>query len=194
MDRKKKKLIEKCLKGIAKMQFDFVDVLYDVVQAKLFFTAFKYLRNETKAEEVTADFWGDIVRIAKKYQYSKNPINYLNKIVRNLALMRIRSDKSKAKREVVATLEFIEEYQAVEFDYVLDEQRQLLHKSMEKGFKLLDDRKKEVIYNIYWGDCSLRRCAQEMGISKSTVDRLKKSATEKLKTVLTEDGWDTNDV
>lgn len=187
----RKQEIEHCLNKILEGDKNGVEVLYDLMQSKLYFLAFKYLHNEREVEDLLSDFWTNIYSIAKKYKYSLNANNYLNKVVINMALMRLRKRKTILKREISLTPELLEKYEAIQFEVnnalvsVSD-----LRQSFKKGFKMLNDTEKMIIYMIYWEEKTIRDCAKIIKISKSQVSRIKRAACEKLKGILQEDGWD----
>lgn len=187
----RKQEIEHCLNKILEGDNNGVEVLYDLMQSKLYFLAFKYLHNEQEVEDLLSDFWTNIYSIAKKYKYSLNACNYLNKVVINMALMRLRKRKTILKREISLTPELLEKYEAIQFEVnnglvsVSD-----LRQSFKKGFKMLNNTEKMIIYMIYWEEKTIRDCAKIIKISKSQVSRIKRAACEKLKGILQEDGWD----
>lgn len=187
----RKQEIEHCLNKILEGDKNGVEVLYDLMQSKLYFLAFKYLHNEREVENLLSDFWTNIYSIAKKYKYSLNAYNYLNTVVINMALMRLRKRKTILKREISLTPELLEKYEAIQFEVnnalvsVSD-----LRQSFKKGFKMLNDTEKMIIYMIYWEEKTIRDCAKIIKISKSQVSRIKRAACEKLKGILQEDGWD----
>ena len=190
----KKQAIEKCLKNISDGDREAAGLLYDLTQSGLYFTAFRYLRNERDAEDLMSEFWANIYDIAKKYRFSFNAYGYLNKAVANMALMRLRKRKRLLNAETPLTAEILERYEAVSFDgsdgkVYLGE----LRATFDKGFGLLNHTEKSVIYLIYWEGRSIRDCARILKISKSQIGRIKKEAIEKLKAVLENDGWDKYD-
>lgn len=190
----KKQAIERCLKNISDGDRGAVEILYDLTQSGLYFTAFRYLHNEHDAEDLMSEFWTNIYDIAKKYRFSFNAYGYLNKTIANMALMRLRKKKRLLNAETPLTPEILERYEAVSFDgsdgkVYLGE----LRASFDKGFALLSYVEKSVIYLIYWEKRSIRDCARILKISKSQIGRIKKEAVEKLKAVLEKDGWDKYD-
>ncbi|MBO4539425.1 MAG: hypothetical protein J5781_04055 [Clostridia bacterium] len=84
---KKKVKIDNCLRQIAKGKTEYVDELYDLVQANLFYIALKYMGGRDKAEDLLSDFWCDIVRIAKRYKFFANAFSYVCKVLTNMALI-----------------------------------------------------------------------------------------------------------
>lgn len=194
MSGNKKQAIDKCLKDISHGDRGAVSTLYDLAQSGLYFTAFRYLRNERDAEDLLSDFWANIYDIAKKYRFSFNAYGYLTKVVANMALMRLRKRKTLLNSEIPLTSEILERYEAVTFDGSYDKvYLGELCASFDKGFGLLSDVEKSVIYLIYWEGKSIRDCARILKISKSQVGRIKSGAIEKLKATLEKDGWDKYD-
>lgn len=195
MLKEKKIQIDNCLKNIAKGNTSYVNDLYDLAQANLYFIALRYLRDEKKAEDLLADFWGDIVKISKKYVFSVNSYSYLCKVLTNMALARLRKDKEVIEHEVQLTKEFLDRYETIRFDdFSHEKQIQELGVSLKKGFALLNNEEKKIIYLIFWEGKSIRECAKVMAISKSAAGRIKISAVKKLKTILEKDGWDKADL
>ncbi len=195
MQKDKKKQIDICLKNIAKGRTEYVSTLYELVQANLLFLAFKYLKAEFKANDLMSDFWFDIVKISKKYVRPINAYGYLCKVVKNMALMRLRSEGRREKFETELRGELLDEYEAIPFDVLIQsEENRRLNESFKKGISTLSEAEKVIFYLANWEEKTIRECAKEMGISKSAAGRLKASATEKLKISLKNDGWDKNDV
>ena len=191
----KKTKIDGCLRHIAKGDVNKVDKLYDLIEAHLFFIALKYMGDRDKAEDLLSDFWCDIVRIAKRYVFSVNPFSYLCKVLTNMAITRLKKEGVKRKREVSITPEVLERYETFcEYDVFRAEHDRALREIIKKGFAVLTRKEKIVTYLTYWEDKTVRECAASMGVSKSTADRLKTSAKEKLKKVLEEEGWDKTDL
>lgn len=191
----KKTKIDICLRQIAKGKTEYADELYDLVQANLFYIALKYMGGRDRAEDLLSDFWCDIVRIAKKYIFSKNAFSYLSKVLTNMALTKLKKDGIQRKREVPITAEFLERYECFcDYDVYRTERAQSLRNAIRKGFVNLTDKEKVIVYLTYWEEKTVRECAESMGVSKSTADRLKTSARQKLKSVLEQEGWDKTDI
>ena len=191
----KKVKIDNCLRQIAKGKTEYVDELYDLVQANLFYIALKYMGGRDKAEDLLSDFWCDIVRIAKRYKFFANAFSYVCKVLTNMALIRLKKDGIQRKREVPITTEFLERYETFcSYDVYRTEQTQSLRNAIRKGFVYLTDKEKIVVYLTYWEEKTVRECAASMGLSKSTAERIKISAMQKLKSVLEQEGWDKTDI
>ncbi len=191
---KNKMQIDSCLKGIAKGKTNLVDVLYDLVQARLFFVALKYMGDKDKAEDVMSDFWGNIEKIARKYTFFSNAFSYLCKVVANMSITSLKKEGVKNKREMPITAEFLERYEGFCDDVFRSERDQSLRDVIQKGFSSLDEREKVIVYLTYWEEKTVRECAASIGVSKSTADRIKFSAMQKLKKVLEGEGWDKTDL
>ena len=190
----KKKQIDACLKGIAKGDARRVDDLYDLVEAKLFFIALKYMGDRDKAEDLMADFWCDIARIARRYIISVNPFSYLCKVLTNMALTRLRKEGRAARREVPITPELLERYESTFVcDVFRTEYERNLREAVGKGFSFLTEKEKIVVYLTFWEEKTIRECAAAMSVSRSTAERLKEAATAKLKEVLEKEGWSGTD-
>ena len=191
----KKTKIDACLRQISRGKIDYVDELYDLVQANLFYVALKYMGGRDQAEDLLADFWCDIVRIAKKYKFFANAFSYLCKVLTNMALSKLRSEGKRAEREIPVTTEFLERYDVFcTYDVFRTEEAQRLRAAVRKGLCLLTEKERIVVYLTYWEEKTVRECAASMGLSKSTAERIKISAMQKLKNVLEKEGWDKTDV
>ena len=191
----KKTKIDACLRQISRGKTDYVDELYDLVQANLFYVALKYMGGRDQAEDLLADFWCDIVRIAKKYKFFANAFSYLCKVLTNMALSQLRSEGKRAEREIPVTTELLERYDVFcTYDVFRTEEAQRLRAAVRKGLCLLTEKERIVVYLTYWEEKTVRECAASMGLSKSTAERIKISAMQKLKNVLEKEGWDKTDV
>ena len=191
----KKTKIDICLRQIAKGKTEYADELYDLVQANLFYIALKYMGGRDKAEDLLSDFWCDIVRIAKKYTFFKNAFSYLSKVLTNMALSKLRKEGIQRKKEIPVTAEFLERYECFcDYDVYRSQRAQSVRGAIKRGLVRLTEKEKVIVYLTYWEEKTVRECAASMGLSKSTAERIKISAMQKLKSALEQEGWDKTDV
>ena len=128
------------------------------------------------AEDVLHDSFIKIARFAKSYRRGMNPYGWIMKIVRNTALDYI---KSKKIRKEVSTEEF---FSLTSLDYSPERRENAI--ALEEALSKLERDEKKIIYFIYYLDMTVREIAAELNMSKSSVQRLKEKAEEKLKTLL----------
>ena len=128
------------------------------------------------AEDVVHDSFIKIVRFADRYKRGMSPYGWIMKIVRNTALDYLKAKKVKNE---VSTEEF---FSLSSSDYSPEKRENAI--VLEQALKKLDGDEKKIIYYIYYLDMTVREIAEELGMSKSAVQRLKDKAEEKLKNLL----------
>lgn len=182
----KKSRVNRLLNRIKQGEHECVSELHDIMAPTLRYLALKYLKNEDEADDLVQDFWCDIVKYAQKYYFYKNGYGYLCKIMNRQALNRY----NKLKRQNEQFDEYVDYskingYQTNDIAEVVS-----LRNDINDAMSQLTETQKIIIQKAYFEGKTVREIASDMGISKTQVSRLKTSATEILKDVLTEKGWD----
>lgn len=128
------------------------------------------------AEDVLHDSFIKIARFAKSYRQGTSPYGWLMKIVRNTALDFLKAKKTRAE---VSSEEL---FSLSSLDYSPERKESAI--DLEQAVSRLEPDEKKIIYFVYYLDMTVREIASELNMSKSTVQRLKEKAEEKLKNLL----------
>ena len=128
------------------------------------------------AEDVVHDSFIKIVRFAKSFRHGQSPQGWIMKIVRNTALDYLKSYRihPEVSEDQLFSLSSL--------DYSPEKRENAI--VLEQALSKLDGDERKIIYYIYYLDYTIREIAAEMKISKSTAQRLKERAEEKLKSLL----------
>lgn len=129
------------------------------------------------AEDILHDSFIKIARFANRYRQGTSPYGWLMKIVRNTALDFLKSKKIRAE---VSSEEL---YSLSSLDYSPEGKENAI--ALEQAMSKLEPSEKKIIYYVYYLDMTVREIADELKMSKSTVQRLKEKAEDKLKNLLT---------
>lgn len=151
--------------------------IYELVGGRLMSVAMGYLRNVQLAEDVLHDSFINIALHANTYRQDTNGYAWLCKIVRNTALNKIKSENIRRGEDIDSILD-------------ITDGRDLYNDSItsiqvKDAMKYLSGREKTIIWLKYYNDMTVRQIANEIGMTKSTVqDIIKRAETilkEKLK-------------
>ncbi len=177
MDVKKRNEITNCLKGVKNGDERALVSLYDLISPTLRFISLKYLRNETDAEDLEQDFWIHISKIAGKFSYFQNAYSYLCKVMTNMAINRYK--KLHDGKEVC--IEYVDYNKIYSYEDTESADQRM---AVQNAINRLEPDERIVIQLSAFEDKTITQIAKEIGMSKSTVGRLKLSAQEKLKNYL----------
>lgn len=149
--------------------------LYLLFNTVLRHTGLKYLHDKQSADAYVQDFWADIEKIAAGYRFSKNARSYLTKVATRRAIDEYR--RSTAREAHITYV-----------DYSLlcglpdggerETERYLI---IDDAMHRLSEEERIIIQSTYFGGLTVREIAREMKLTKSTVQRLKDRALEKLR-------------
>ena len=167
--------LNRLILAVAEGHADCLDGILRLAGGKMLAVAAGYVGRDY-AEDVLHDSFIKIARFAKRYRYGMNPYGWLMKIVRNTSLDYIKSNR--LKREVSTE----ELFSLSSLDYSPDRLENAI--MLEQALRRLDKDERKIIYLVYYLDMTVREIAQELKISKSSAQRLKEKAEEKLKTFL----------
>jgi len=165
-----------------------VEDLYDLIGRPIRLIATKYFGNSFDIDDAAQDFWANVVEFCQKCRPFSNGYNYLLKCFENQCRMNIRAERKATGRMSVSDLADYEN-RLVARDGLSAEET-ALRMSFEKALKLMTEEERAVYALTLYGEKTVREAAETLGFSKSKTDRIKQSVMEKLKTVLTIDGWD----
>ena len=177
MTEGKSKSINECLVQIKRTRkIEYVETLYDLIAPAVRHIALKYLHDGALADDLVQDFWADIYKIADGYGFYFNAYAYLCRVATNRAINKYRRLKNES-----AYVTYVD-YSSVELSSGIAESDHAdLIISVEQAMKTLSETERIVIQSTYFEDKTIRQIAAEIGLSKSTVGRLKNDAIEKLR-------------
>lgn len=157
-----------------------VEALYDLIAPTIRHIGLKYLHELPIAEDFVQDFWADIYRIADCYRFSFNPFGYLCKVATNRAINHYHQLKSDAAKVLYV------DYSAFRQADIYKQAE--IHIILEAALNALSETERIIIQSTYYEQKTVRQIANELGISKSQVARLKARALSKLEGQLKEAG------
>ena len=190
MDKETKKYLNELLTKVKQGDEDSILCLYELMSPTIRYIALKYLQNESDADDLVQDFWYDIKKYAKSFLIQKNAFSYLCRVMTRQALNRIK----KLNRQVENDFAYVD-YLKVE-NYQNEDSIEVvgLRNDINNAMLKLTDIQKIIIQETYFEDKTIRQIANDLGISKTQVGRLKNEAIETLKIELSKKGWDKNDI
>ncbi len=151
-----------------------LDGIYGLAGGQMFAVALGILRDRALAEDAVHDSLIKIARHAKKYKKGTSALGWIMTIVRNTAL-----DIARKRKREVSTEEF---YSLASLDYSPEKRDEAI--SLERAIEALDGDEKKIIYCRYYLDMTVRQTADELDMSKSTVQRIQEQAENKIKEFL----------
>ena len=177
MSKNKNKSINELLVQIQRTRkIEYIEKLYDLMAPAVRHIALKYLHDGALADDLVQDFWADIYKIADGYGFCFNADAYLCRVVKNRAINKYR----KLKREK-AYVTYVD-YSDLELSSgITESDRADLIISVEQAMKKLSEAERIIIQSTYFENKTIRQIAVELGLSKSTVGRLKSEAIEKIR-------------
>ena len=191
MEREKLEKVNKCIGRIKRGDHvRAVEDLYDLIGRSIRLVAAKYFGSPFDVDDAAQDFWANIVEFCQKCHLLSNGYNYLLKCFENQCRMNIRAERKATGR---MSLSDIADYEnSLVAKDGLSAEETALRLSFQKALKTMTDEERAVFTLTLYGEKTVRETAETLGFSKSKTDRLKQSVLEKLKTILTNDGFGTN--
>lgn len=178
------------IKQIRRGEYSAVESLYRLIGNDLYFRAFHYTKDSSAADDLMQDFWLNIDVYCKKIAVVSHGYAYLMRCFDNLCKDRLRKEKTERAHLTDLDIEQFESLMAT--DEELDLRQRLLRHSFDKAASKMTDLQKKVFVMLKYG-YPIRRIAEDVGLSKSSVDRVKKEVFLIVREVLIEDGWDKDD-
>ena len=183
MTEEKRMSINECLAEIRKTgKIEYVERLYGLMITSLRHIALKYMHDEALAGELIQDFWADIYQIADGFVFHRNGYAYLCRVMSNRAINKYR--RLKMERAYVSYVDYSE----LDASRGMQTEQVDLMLTVERAMKMLGDTERIIIQSTYFENKTVRQIADELGLSKSKVGRLKDEALLRLKDFLTENG------
>ena len=189
MDLIKVEKINKCIIRIKRGdRTRAVEDLYDLIGRPLRVVANKYFSNDYDVDDAVQDFWANVVDFCQKCRFITNGYSYLLKCFENLCRMNVRAERRTTGR---SSLSDIADYEnKLEAKEGLSAEETALRATFEKAVRSMTEEERAVYVLTLYGEKTVREAAEELGFSKSKIDRIKKTVLEKIKSTLISDGWD----
>ncbi|MBQ2717330.1 MAG: sigma-70 family RNA polymerase sigma factor [Clostridia bacterium] len=159
------------IRKIAKGKSSAVDEIYSEFGGLMFVYAKKYLYDKSYAEDLVSEVLFKIIKGAKTFDYSKNGLNWMLKIIKNSAINHNISF-SKVQYEVADETAF---FDAFSEDFIANKL------DLQRSIKFLTDEEKRVLTLTYWEGYTLREIAKIINKSTTSTHRVLKSALLKIK-------------
>lgn len=150
--------------------------LFSLVGGRLMSVAIGLMRNVQLAEDVVQDGLIKIVNSIHTYTISTNGYAWMCKIIRNTALNKIKYEKLRQGEDIDGIFDLCDGR-----DLYSDT---LYAKEIKDALKHLSSKERTLIWLKYYNDMTVREIAEELKMSKSTVQDAIKSSERKLKEIL----------
>lgn len=170
--------ISMLIAGIADGDEAALNELARLVSARMLSVARSVVRDRSLAEDVVQDSFVKIVDNAHRFKRGTNGYAWICKIVHNTALNMLRKYKPTANVDDMFDLSSGGD--------VAEKSTQAL--AVEQAMRVLDGTEKQLIYQKYFMDYTVRDSAKATGLPKSTVARKIAQAEEKMRKFLTKSG------
>lgn len=187
MDKDRINAINSYLLGVKAGDKLSLELLYKEISPTIRYIAFKYLQNESEANDIIQDFWADIYRIADGFISIQNSFSYLCKVMTRMAINRFKL-VTRDKRNVVHYVDY------EKFAQTTDIEQAEVSIYVESAMKKLTDTEKIIIQLTYFEQMTIREIAKVLKISKSMVGKLKLRAISTMKSDLCQYFVDKTDV
>ncbi len=168
--------INSCIAAIAQGDELALERLSYLVSARMLSVAQSVVKSRAVAEEVVQDSFLRIYRNAGSFHRGTNGYAWICKITQNLALNRLRSERSNAAENIDNFF-----FWASDVNVAAQSTAEL---TVREAMTVLTPFEQRVIYQRYFMDFTVRDSAASLGKSRSTVERAAKSAEEKMKKFL----------
>ena len=169
--------INQYIEQIARGSYTAIDSLAQMVSGRMLSVALSVVRNRALAEDVVQDSFLRILSKAATFRKGINGYAWICKIVHNTALNALRRERR---------------FRALNYDdlpFLSDdcptEDNLVAAAAVQQAIKELTEREKQLIYQKYFMEFTVRDSARATGISKSEVQRTVARAEAKLKASLT---------
>ena len=149
-----------------------------LVSARMLSVARSVVRDRALAEDVVQDSFVKIVTCAHKFKRGTNGYAWICKIVHNTSLNALRKNRP--------TDNIDDMYFMSSGGDVAEQSAQSL--AVEQAMSVLDAQEKQLVYQKYFMDYTVRDSAKVTGLPKSTVARKIAQAEEKMRKFMTKSG------
>lgn len=177
MDKEKINAINSYLLGVKAGDKLSLELLYKEISPTIRYIAFKYLKNESEANDVIQDFWADIYRIAAGFISIQNAFSYLCKVMTRMSINRFRLI-TRDKRNVVQYVDY------ENYAQTTDIEQTEVSLYVESAMKKLTETEKIIIQLTYFEQMTIREIAKVLKVSKTLVGKLKLRAISTMKSEL----------
>ncbi len=176
MNDQLRKQINKNIVFIAQGNVNALDDLSRAVSGRMLSVARSVLKNRTLAEDAVQEAFIKIVKYANRFDANTNGYAWICKITQNVALSMLKREK---RNKTVNIDEFFDISAATD---VFAESSAAIN--LQKALSVLAEREKQVVYQKYFMEFTVRDIAKSVGKSKSSVQRTLDAAEEKMRKYL----------
>lgn len=152
---------------------DALELLSRLISARMLSIALSVVKNRAVAEEVVQDSFLRIVNSAHRFKFGTNGYAWICKITQNVALNALRKENKHKSVNLddcfdIAAIDDVAEQSSA-------------HLLLKQAMAQLSSFERQVVYQKYFMDFTVRDIADSLGKSKSTVQRALSSGEEKIK-------------
>ena len=156
-----------------------VESLHKAFSPRLYYIALKYFKGDI-VQEFIQDFWADIQTICDKWRIHSHGLGYLIKVAENKAKTRLKKDKIKTNRETCVSVETMANL-AISSTFIEEREKRDM---ITRAFLVLDELESKIILETFYGCKTIREIAKKNNLSKSSAERIKQNALEKMRDFL----------
>lgn len=163
--------------------------LYSLMGLHLRYIAIKYFGDAPLADDILQRFWLHIEYYCQKFRFDGNGFNYLARIFENSCRAEYR--RHRREREYRVSIDTVKNIEAgLSTDPEATVQRAALCEAIDNARAQLSPDERLVFDLILYGELSVRDIARLTDRPKTTVGRLRQAAFERVKAILSKNGWD----
>ena len=176
MNDQLRKQINQNIVLIAQGNVKALDDLSHAVSGRMLSVAQSVLKNRTLAEDAVQEAFIKIVKYANRFDVGTNGYAWICKITQHVALSILKREK---RNKTVNIEEFFDISAATD---VFAESSAAIN--LQNALSVLAEQEKQVVYQKYFMEFTVRDIAKSVGKSKSSVQRMLDSAEEKMRKYL----------
>ena len=168
--------INSCIVLVANCNVSALDDLASLVSARMMSVALSVVKNRALAEDVVQEAFIRIVKYASRFRADTNGYAWICKIVQNVALNALKRERKKPTCNIDDCFDLADPSDM--------ESSACASAVLQAAMKTLSQVERQVVYQKYFMEQTVRDIAKNLSMSKSSVQRAITSAEEKLKNYL----------
>lgn len=168
--------LNRLLSRLARGDKDALDGILSLLGKRMYALAYGFVKNRADAEDILSDSFLKIAQGIRSFKSDTNGYGWIMRIVRNCSLDFLRKRKRTATEDLDGFFCIADErYSPDRYDDAV---------LFQNALQSLAPLERRLIYYRYYLDFTVRETAAEMGLSKSSVQRMTEQAEKKLKEIL----------
>ena len=180
MEEKDLKTLTKALLDVKSGNVDALEVVYDLTRKGVYFFVLPIMRTKEKAEDIMQNTYIQVYENIDKFDKSKNPLNWILTISKNLALTEVKRNSKEIPTDFMESVngDKVINYDKQEFDTPL----------LDIANKVLSPSELQILMMYIQGEYKHREIAEILDIPIGTVTWKYNNALKKIKVELSKHG------